>query len=80
MCGIARRIYTRSVRLENHHVRSDELLERPIDGRSHLGVLPEVDGGNSALANAFGCELEFLLVRQHHSFPSGTDAPWLLTL
>lgn len=40
----------------------DELLECPIDGRSYFAALVEVDGGDSALADAFGRELEFLAV------------------
>lgn len=39
----------------------DDLLERTVDGRAHVGdVLPEVDGGLGALGNALGGELELL--------------------
>lgn len=39
----------------------NELLESPVDGRADVGnVLPEVDGGNGALGNALGGELELL--------------------
>ena len=39
----------------------DHLLESTVDGRADVGdILPEVDGGNSALADALGGELELL--------------------
>lgn len=37
-----------------------DLLEGTVDGRAHRGALVEVDGGNGALADALGGELEFL--------------------
>ena len=36
------------------------LLEGTVDGRAHGRALVEVDGGQSALADALGGELEFL--------------------
>ena len=42
-------------------IQLDHLLESTVDGGADVRhVLPEVDGGNSALADALGGELEFL--------------------
>jgi hypothetical protein len=39
----------------------NELLESPVDGRADVGhILPEVNGGNGALGDALGGELELL--------------------
>ena len=38
----------------------DELLERAVDWGAGLGSLVEIDGGEGALADAFGSEFEFL--------------------
>ena len=40
----------------------DQLLEGAVDGRADLGALVEVDGGDGALADAFGGEFEFLQI------------------
>ena len=43
--------------------RLDELQERALQWRAQrLDVLVEVNGGNSALCDALGCELEFLQI------------------
>ena len=48
--------------LTRRHPRLDELLESAVDGRPDVGhILPEVDGGDRALGNALGGELELLL-------------------
>lgn len=42
-------------------IRLDDLLESTVDGRSDIGdLLPEVNGGDSALGDALGGELELL--------------------
>ncbi len=38
----------------------DQLLESTVDGRADFDALVELDGFDSALADAFGCEFEFL--------------------
>ena len=40
----------------------DQLLEGAVDGRADLNALVEVDGGDGALADAFGGEFEFLQI------------------
>lgn len=55
----------RSSTIKSEHFNVDrrplqDLLEGTVDGRAHGGALVEVDGGNGALANALGGELEFL--------------------
>lgn len=43
--------------LRNH---LDQLLKRTVDWRADLGTLVEIDSGDGTLADALGCEFEFL--------------------
>lgn len=61
------RVFLSASSYEHRRFRSDELLKGTVDGRPYLGSLVKVDGGDSALADAFRRELEFLIARSASS-------------